>query len=84
MNVITKITSLLLALALFQPSLWAQEKNFPFTYGEELNFEVSYGWFNLADAKMVIAKNPRKSRTRSISKSTFTGKPKGPPPFLEE
>jgi hypothetical protein len=77
MNVITKIISLLLALALFQPSLLAQEKNFPYTYREELNFEVSYGWFNLADAKMVIAKNPEKIEDKEHFKIDVYGKTKG-------
>ena len=41
-------------------SCWAQSpaKNIPFTYGEELLFGVSYGWVDLAEAKLQVGKNP--------------------------
>ncbi len=39
---------------------WAQSpaKNIPFTYGEELLFEVAYGWVDLAEAKLQVGKKP--------------------------
>jgi hypothetical protein len=49
----------------------------PFTFGEELNFEVSYGWFNLADAKMQVAKRPHKENDKSHYQIDVFGKTKG-------
>jgi len=39
---------------------WAQSpsKPIPFTYGEELFFDVSYGWVNLAEGRLLVGKNP--------------------------
>jgi hypothetical protein len=39
---------------------WAQSpgKPVPFTYGEELLFDVSYGWVDLAEGRMLVGKKP--------------------------
>ena len=39
---------------------WAQStgKSVPFTFGEELVFDVSYGWVDLAEGRLVIGKKP--------------------------
>lgn len=39
-------------------------KNTAFTFGEQLNFQVSYGWFNLAEAKMQVSENPLREGDR--------------------
>lgn len=58
--------------------LGQQEKaELPFDFGEELNFEVSYGWLNLADAKLVINKRPQKINDRDHFKIDAFGKTKG-------
>jgi hypothetical protein len=51
----------ILLLAFFPlTATWAQSprKTVPFTYGEELFFEVSYGWVNLAEGRLLVGKNP--------------------------
>ncbi|NVJ86367.1 MAG: DUF3108 domain-containing protein [Algoriphagus sp.] len=70
-----KISFFLLFLTLSQLS-WGQQEH-PFTYGEELEFEVSYGWFNLADAKMKIAKKPETIENKPHYKIDVYGKTKG-------
>ena len=52
---------LILLLAYFPlTATWAQSsvKTVPFTYGEELLFDVSYGWVDLAEGRLVIGKKP--------------------------
>ena len=60
-------------------SLLAQQERepLPFDFGEELHFEVSYGWLNLADAKLVIHKRPQKINEREHFKIDIYGKTKG-------
>ncbi|MDF2159053.1 DUF3108 domain-containing protein [Algoriphagus sp. CAU 1675] len=59
-------------------SLHAQENsNEAFTFGEELNFEVSYGWLNLADAKMQISRRAHQEDNRDHFKIDVFGKTKG-------
>ena len=51
----------ILLLAYFPlTATWAQSpgKPVPFTYGEELLFEVSYGWVDLAEGRMLVGKKP--------------------------
>lgn len=72
--------SLFFALVLLISSpLFGQEisKNTAFTYGEELNFEVSYGWLNLADAKLQIGKKAHSQNETSHYKIDIYGKTKG-------
>ncbi|MGM0944949.1 MAG: DUF3108 domain-containing protein [Bacteroidota bacterium] len=49
----------------------------PFTFGEELNFEVSYGWINLADAKMQISNAPQIHDEKPHYKIDVYGQTKG-------
>lgn len=70
-----KINFLALLLLLSLPSL-AQDE-YPFTYGEELEFEVSYGWFNLADATMKIGKKAETINEKPHFKIDVFGKTKG-------
>ncbi|PZX47064.1 DUF3108 domain-containing protein [Algoriphagus chordae] len=49
----------------------------PFTFGEELSFEVSYGWLNLADAKLQISKRPQEQNNKPHYKIDVYGKTKG-------
>lgn len=60
-------------------SLTAQEpeSSEAYTFGEELNFEVSYGWLNLADAKMQISKKVQESNNKPHYKIDVFGKTKG-------
>ncbi|GAA0878997.1 DUF3108 domain-containing protein [Algoriphagus jejuensis] len=58
---------------------WGQtdSKNSAFTFGEELQFEVSYGWLNLADAKLQINRRPVQEQSRPHYKIDAYGKTKG-------
>lgn len=60
-------------------SLVAQEpeSSEAYTFGEELNFEVSYGWLNLADAKMQISKKAQDNNDKPHYKIDVYGKTKG-------
>jgi len=62
-----------------QISLFSQglDDDTPFTFGEELNFEVSYGWLNLAEAKMQISKRPQNKNNKPHYKIDVYGKTKG-------
>ncbi|SFU15702.1 Protein of unknown function [Algoriphagus locisalis] len=51
--------------------------NAPFTFGEELSFEVSYGWLNLADAKMQVSKRAQEQNDKPHYKIDVYGKTKG-------
>ncbi len=52
-------------------------QNTAFTYGEELQFEVSYGWLVLADAKLQVARRPHDQDQRPHYKIDVFGKTKG-------
>jgi hypothetical protein len=73
--------SIFLFLAIFTTfhALHAQQKsaNQAFTFGEELQFEVSYGWLNLADAKMEVGKKAILENSRPHYKIDAYGKTKG-------
>jgi hypothetical protein len=71
--------SLFFALLLITLPLLGQEspENIAFTYGEELNFEVSYGWLDLADAKLQISKRPHNQDEIPHYKIDVYGKTKG-------
>lgn len=49
-----------LFLCLSVPECWGQTptKTLPFTFGEELLFDVTYGWIDLAEAKLQVSKKP--------------------------
>lgn len=51
--------------------------NDAFTFGEELNFEVSYGWLNLADAKLQVNRRSQTQNNRPHYKIDVYGKTKG-------
>ncbi|WP_194776152.1 DUF3108 domain-containing protein [Pararhodonellum marinum] len=76
----TKIISSI-ALCLF---LWSakpmhsQQKNQSFNSGEELLFNVSYGWIGLADAKLVISDSIFTINDHPTYKIDVFGKTKGP------
>ncbi|MBN7811720.1 DUF3108 domain-containing protein [Algoriphagus sp. H41] len=52
-------------------------KNTAFTFGEELQFEVSYGWLNLAEARLQIGKRVVHEQSRPHFKIDAYGKTKG-------
>lgn len=68
-----------LFIFLFHFNLIAQTtgQNTAFTYGEELHFEVSYGWLILADAKLQVARRPHDQDQRPHYKIDVFGKTKG-------
>ncbi len=77
MNRITGLLSLLSFLALIPLAAQQTGANTAFDFGEELNFEVSYGWLNLADAKMHISRRPQEQQNRPHYKIDVYGKTKG-------
>jgi hypothetical protein len=58
---------------------WSQSgsKNSAFTFGEELQFEVSYGWLTLAEAKLQVNKRPVSEQSRPHYKIDAYGKTRG-------
>lgn len=64
---------------LSQGNLFSQvsDKDIPFNLGEELNFEVSYGWLNLADAKMQVSKKKHVKNEKPHYQIDVFGKTKG-------
>ncbi len=52
-------------------------KNNAFTFGEELNFEVSYGWLNLAEAKLKVGNSVITEGSRPHYKIDAYGNTKG-------
>lgn len=75
-----KIAFWLLLLFLSATSnAWSQDgsKNSAFTFGEELQFEVSYGWLNLAEARLQIARRAVHEKSRPHFKIDAYGKTKG-------
>lgn len=58
---------------------WCQNdpKNSAFTFGEELQFEVSYGWLDLAEAKLQVSRRPILEHSRPHFKIDAFGKTKG-------
>jgi hypothetical protein len=58
---------------------WAQSpaNDLPFTFGEELHFEVSYGWIDLADARLQISKKAILENSQSYFKIDAFGKSRG-------
>jgi hypothetical protein len=73
------IGSLILFLFFFLNGLFGQtiSTNQPFTFGEELNFEVSYGWINLADARLQVSRKTHTKKDRPHYKIDVFGKTKG-------
>lgn len=60
-------------------STWAQTpaSHLPFTYGEELLFDVSYGWVDLAEARLQISKKPFVENSQVHFKIDAYGQTKG-------
>ena len=69
--------TLLFLLSLSDLSAQERKDSAPFTFGEELAFEVSYGWLNLADAKMQISKRAQDQNNKPHYKIDVYGKTKG-------
>jgi len=61
----------------FKSSAQETSKNTAFTFGEELNFEVSYGWLDLAEAKLQIGRRPQNHDGIQHYKIDVFGKTKG-------
>lgn len=55
----------------------ADTNNSAFTFGEELQFDVSYGWLNLAEAKLQIHRRMVNENSRPHYKIDAFGKTKG-------
>ncbi len=73
-------TIILIALLLCSGAIYAQDsqtEDLPFTYGEVLDFEVSYGWLNLADAKLEIHRKPEFVNDAEHMRIDAYGKTKG-------
>ena len=58
---------------------WAQApaKDTPFTFGEDLHFEVTYGWVDLAEARLHVSKKAILENSQSYYKIDAFGKTKG-------
>lgn len=69
----------LLLLLFFSASSFGQNTrgNSAFTFGEELQFDVSYGWLSLAEAKLQINKRVITENSRPHYKIDAFGKTKG-------
>ncbi|UZD24573.1 DUF3108 domain-containing protein [Algoriphagus halophytocola] len=67
----------LIFLGLSRLSAQQPEIPAPYTFGEELNFEVSYGWLNLADAKMLVSRETLENNDKPHYKIDVFGKTKG-------
>ncbi|RIW17505.1 DUF3108 domain-containing protein [Algoriphagus lacus] len=52
-------------------------KNSAFTFGEELQFEVTYGWLSLAEAKLQVSRRTINEASRPHYKIDAFGKTKG-------
>lgn len=55
----------------------SNQKNSAFTFGEELQFDVTYGWLNLAEAKLQINRRVINENSRPHYKIDAFGKTKG-------
>jgi hypothetical protein len=74
----TILSSLFLLLFVSASALsQSNEGNSAFTFGEELQFDVSYGWLNLAEAKLQINRRPITENSRPHYKIDAFGKTKG-------
>ena len=74
----TLFSSLFLLLFLSVSALGQGEPiNSAFTFGEELQFDVSYGWINLAEAKLQIHRRVVNENSRPHYKIDAFGKTKG-------
>lgn len=74
-----KVVLLFVGLFLSSSLVFGQKeaKNQAFTFGEELIFQVSYGWLNLAEARMQVAKRPVQTGAKTHYKIDAFGKTKG-------
>lgn len=83
MNLVSKTLFILLLSSssiLLSPSFVKGQSvsgSVPFTFGEELNFEVSYGWLNLAEARLQISRKAINESARPHYKIDAFGKTKG-------
>ncbi|MCM0060412.1 MAG: DUF3108 domain-containing protein [Algoriphagus sp.] len=70
---------ILLLLCFPLTAAWAQStaKEVPFTYGEDLHFEVTYGWVDLAEGRLHISKKAILENSQSYYKIDAFGKTKG-------
>lgn len=70
-------TLLLLCISVVTALGQSTARNTAFTFGEVLNFQVSYGWFNLAEAKMIVAEKPLQEGDRVYYKIDAFGQTTG-------
>ncbi len=70
-------TLLLLLVATSFAFSQSASTNTAFTFGEELQFEVTYGWLNLAEAKLQIGRRAVQEQSRPHFKIDAYGKTKG-------
>ena len=68
---------LLICLSFAEGRAQLVTKTLPFTYGEELHFDVSYGWIDLAEAKLQVSKKPVIKNSNSYYQIDAFGKTKG-------
>lgn len=76
MNTVLRALILLLFTTAFV-SGQSVSKNTAFTFGEELHFEVTYGWLDLAEAKLQIGRRAINEDSRPHFKIDAFGKTKG-------
>lgn len=70
-------TLLLLCLSLSEGRGQTTAKALPFTFGEELLFDVTYGWVDLAEAKLQVSKKPVSENSKTYFQIDAFGKTKG-------
>lgn len=68
---------LLICLSFTEGRAQLASKTLPFTYGEELHFDVSYGWIDLAEAKLQVSKKPVIKNSNTYYQIDAFGKTKG-------
>jgi hypothetical protein len=73
----TVFLSLLILFSLSPAFGQKDQSNAAFTFGEELQFEVTYGWLDLAEAKLQISKRVILENSRPHYKIDAYGKTKG-------
>lgn len=70
---------LLLFASFSMASTWAQStsREIPFTFGENLHFEVTYGWVDLAEARLQVSNKAILENSQAYFKIDAFGKTKG-------
>lgn len=71
------VALLFLCLSFSEGRAQLVSKNLPFTYGEELFFDVRYGWVDLAEAKLQVSRKPIFKNSKTYYQIDAFGKTKG-------